>query len=217
MSVICRECGEGLDAPGMEICMDCLEVIKAKAEGLEIEVELITPCGSGTRFVKPEKVTVQDDGTINVTIKAWRDKSYGDHILEIDEKAEVFVWPDDSWCLKDDYCEIVDGWRGDDFRTLHVPVNRLSDVDAFIAEQTPVGKLIWWDTKKGDDKKSGLSAVEAVKTQDRVTELLGHDISFRGYKESCLIMGPGLDVTLESGRSKAQLATFKKTYGGNEQ
>ena len=59
-----------------------------------------------------------------------------------------------------------------------------------------MGKAVWWDVKKGDDAKSGLSQEEAVKTQERVNEILGRDVDIEQSKTGCLQQFPGKDFTV---------------------
>ncbi|EKC2492417.1 hypothetical protein OOO55_001385 [Salmonella enterica] len=33
---------------------------------------------------------------------------------------DVFVWPDGSWLYREDYSDLTDRWRGQDFNTLYV-------------------------------------------------------------------------------------------------
>jgi len=34
---------------------------------------------------------------------------------------EIMVWPDNSWMEAEDYEDVLDQWRGDDFTRLRVP------------------------------------------------------------------------------------------------
>lgn len=48
---------------------------------------------------------------------------------------KIYVWPDGTWVAVDDYCEVADAWRGDDYYTLDVPDSILhEDVDTYVAE-----------------------------------------------------------------------------------
>lgn len=40
---------------------------------LNIDIELVTDDGYGSRYVEPERICIQEDGTITVTVRAWRD------------------------------------------------------------------------------------------------------------------------------------------------
>ena len=33
---------------------------------------------------------------------------------------EIYVWPDGNWMVKEDYCEIGDRYKGDDFFSMFV-------------------------------------------------------------------------------------------------
>ena len=59
-----------------------------------------------------------------------------------------------------------------------------------------MSKFIYWDIKKGDDNKSGLSPEEAVKTQKRVCELLDKDVNIKQSKTGCLAVFPGKDFSI---------------------
>ena len=63
-------------------------------------------------------------------------------------------------------------------------------------EEDKISKMIYWDIQKGDDKKSGLSPKEAVKTQKRVSELLGKDMDIKQSKKGCLGIYPGKNFTI---------------------
>lgn len=32
----------------------------------------------------------------------------------------ICVWPDNTWIEEEEYCELEDLWRGDDFKLVHV-------------------------------------------------------------------------------------------------
>ena len=51
---------------------------------------------------------------------------------------EIYVWPDYSWCEKDEYCEIADSWRSDDFKLVTIPDSHLDDVDGYITNYVVV-------------------------------------------------------------------------------
>lgn len=53
-----------------------IDKVCAIVDNLKLDVKLVTPCGQGSQFVQPESIDVQDDGTITVVVKAWKDKSY---------------------------------------------------------------------------------------------------------------------------------------------
>jgi hypothetical protein len=42
---------------------------------------------------------------------------------------KIYVWPDGSWCIADEYCETADTWRGDDYYSLVVPEDKIGDMD----------------------------------------------------------------------------------------
>ena len=82
----------------------------------------------------------------------------------------------------------------------HDPLHPSNDEINLEAEMV---KTIYWDVKKGDDKKNGSTPWEAVKSQERVDELLNRsiDIDIKQSKTGCLVQYPGKEFTLE------------KTYG----
>lgn len=40
---------------------------------------------------------------------------------------DVFVWPDGSWLYRDEYSQLADRWRGDDFEILYVGTIEYND------------------------------------------------------------------------------------------
>ena len=59
-----------------DLTMEGLDKIQKIVDKLKIEVELVTDCGTGTQYVEPERISIQDNGTVTVTVRAWKDKSY---------------------------------------------------------------------------------------------------------------------------------------------
>jgi len=47
--------------------------LKERLRCLNIDIELVTDDGYGSQYVEPERICVQEDGTITVTVRAWRD------------------------------------------------------------------------------------------------------------------------------------------------
>ena len=59
-----------------DLTIEELKEIEKTVGKLNIEVRLITDCGLGSQFVHPEKIRIENDGTVTVDVRAWRDKSY---------------------------------------------------------------------------------------------------------------------------------------------
>lgn len=59
-------------------------------------------------------------------------------------------------------------------------------------------KTIFWNIKNGDDKRNGLSPKEAVKTQDRINELLERDFDIKQSKTGHITQYPGKDFKIGS-------------------
>jgi len=60
------------------------------------------------------------------------------------------------------------------------------------------GKVIFWDVIKGDDKNDGSSMKKAVKSEERVCQLLGKKVDIKNSKKGFLMNGPGKDFTFQN-------------------
>jgi hypothetical protein len=49
---------------------------------------------------------------------------------------EIYVWPDCSWMPAEDYEDVRDGWRGDDFLAIEAPSSTQGDhhIDMFVED-----------------------------------------------------------------------------------
>jgi len=38
-----------------------------------MQIKLVTDCGKGSLYVEPERLEVEDDGSVTIVVRAWRD------------------------------------------------------------------------------------------------------------------------------------------------
>lgn len=50
--------------------------------------------------------------------------------------TRIFIWPDASWMYAEDYDDVRDRWRGDDFIDMNTELTNEEDINALAEELT---------------------------------------------------------------------------------